>query len=133
MNTNGQPKKQTASNSVKIKKNALIEAMTKSLGVISEACKIAKMPRSTFYNYYNSDPEFKRACDECQDIALDFAESQLYQQIKDGSTTATIFYLKTKGKHRGYVERQQIDINKSQPDLSHLSSDELIALLENEQ
>jgi hypothetical protein len=60
---------------------------------------------------------------------LDFAESQLYKQIKDGSTTATIFYLKTKGKQRGYVERQQIDINKGQPDLSHLSTDELIELL----
>tara|TARA_R110000772_G_scaffold244763_1_gene358170 strand:- start:9 stop:386 length:378 start_codon:yes stop_codon:yes gene_type:complete len=113
-------------------KEALIEAMQKAMGVVTEACKIAKVGRTTFYKLYNNDPEFKRACDECQDIALDFAESQLYSQIKGGSTTATIFYLKTKGKHRGYVERQQIDINKGQPDLSHLTSDELVALLENE-
>jgi len=114
-------------------KDALIQAMQKAMGVVTEACKIAKVGRTTFYKLYNNDPEFKRACDECQDIALDFAESQLYSQIKGGSTTATIFYLKTKGKHRGYVERQQIDINKGQPDLSHLTSDELVALLENEQ
>lgn len=132
MDTNGHLKKESALNSVKIKKKALIEAMQKSMGVVSDACKIVKIPRSSFYNYYNNDPEFKRACDECQDIALDFAESQLYSQIKGGSTTATIFYLKTKGKHRGYVERQQIDINKGQPDLSHLTSDELVALLEHE-
>jgi hypothetical protein len=113
-------------------KEALIQAMQKAMGVVTEACKIAKVGRTTFYKLYNNDPEFKRACDECQDIALDFAESQLYSQIKGGSTTATIFYLKTKGKHRGYVERQQIDINKGQPDLSHLTSDELVALLENE-
>ena len=113
-------------------KDALIQAMQKAMGVVTEACKIAKVGRTTFYKLYNNDPEFKRACDECQDIALDFAESQLYSQIKGGSTTATIFYLKTKGKHRGYVERQQIDINKGQPDLSHLTSDELVALLENE-
>ena len=110
-------------------KKSLIEAMQKSMGVITDACKVANVSRSTFYLYYNNDPVFQKACDECEHIALDFAESQLYKQIKEGSTTATIFYLKTKGKQRGYVERQQIDINKGQPDLSHLSSDDLIALL----
>ena len=110
-------------------KKALIEAMQKSMGVITDACKVANVSRSTFYLYYNNDPVFQKGCDECEHIALDFAESQLYKQIKEGSTTATIFYLKTKGKQRGYVERQQIDINKGQPDLSHLSSDDLIALL----
>ena len=110
-------------------KKALIEAMQKSMGVITDACKVANVSRSTFYLYYNNDPVFQKACDECEHIALDFAESQLYKQIKEGSTTATIFYLKTKGKHRGYIERQQIEINKGQPDLSHLSSEDLIALL----
>lgn len=118
--------------STAMRKKAMIEAMIKSLGIVSDACKIANVPRRTFYMWINADPDFKRACDECNEIVLDFAESQLYKQIKDGSTTATIFFLKTRGKERGYVERQQIDINKNQPDLSHLSSDELIALL-NEQ
>ena len=77
-------------------KKALIDAMQKSMGVVTEACKVANVSRSSFYLYYNSDPVFQKACDECEHIALDFAESQLYKQIKDGSTTATIFYLKTK-------------------------------------
>ena len=33
------------------------------------------------------------------------------QQIKDGNTTATIFYLKTKGKSRGYIETQEVIAN----------------------
>ena len=50
-----------------------------------------------------------------KNIALDFAESQLHSQIKDGSTSATIFYLKTKGKKRGYVEKQELDLTSAQP------------------
>jgi hypothetical protein len=51
---------------------------------------------------------FKRKVDDISNIALDFAESQLHKQIGDQNTSATIFYLKTKGKKRGYVERQEI-------------------------
>ena len=45
-----------------------------------------------------------------ENITLDFAESQLHNQIKSGNTSATIFYLKTKGKKRGYVEKSELDI-----------------------
>ena len=31
--------------------------------------------------------------------------------MKEGSTSATIFFLKTKGKKRGYIERQEIDLS----------------------
>ena len=75
---------------------------------MTTACKKAKCNRSTFYDYYNKDPKFKAEVDAIQDIALDFVESKLFEQIKDDNTTATIFYLKTKGKRRGYVERQEI-------------------------
>ena len=91
-----------------ILKRNLLEALEKSLGVVTTACKIVDCNRSTFYKYYNNDQDFKSSVDELQNLTLDFAESQLHQQIKDGNTTATIFYLKTKGKKRGYIERQEI-------------------------
>ena len=91
-----------------ILKNNLIKALEQSLGVVTTACKKVKCNRSTFYDYYNKDPKFKAQVDAIQDIALDFVESKLFEQIKDDNTTATIFYLKTKGKKRGYIERQEI-------------------------
>ena len=89
-------------------KKALIEALEKSLGVVTTACKQVGIGRTTFYNYYNDDKEFAKQVDEIENVALDFAESQLHKQIQEGSTAATIFLLKTRGKKRGYVERQEI-------------------------
>lgn len=89
-------------------KKALLEALEQSLGVVTSACKKVGIGRTTYYDYYRNDPEFRAAVDELSNVALDFAESQLHRQIKDGNTAATIFYLKTKGKQRGYIERQEI-------------------------
>lgn len=95
-------------NKIQQKKKALIEALTQTLGVVTSACKIVGIDRTMFYDYYNDDKEFAKQVKDIQEVAVDFAESKLYEQIKDGNTTATIFYLKTKGKGRGYVERQEI-------------------------
>ena len=89
-------------------KKALLEALRKSLGIVTNACEHADVGRTTYYEWYNNDEDFKRKVDDLQNVALDFAESQLHKQISKQSTAATIFYLKTKGKNRGYVERQEI-------------------------
>lgn len=92
-----------------ILKKKLVEALEASLGVVTSACKIAEVNRSTFYEWYKNDEEFAKQVDSIGDIAIDFAESQLHKQIKEGNSTSTIFYLKTKGKKRGYVERTETD------------------------
>lgn len=89
-------------------KNALVEALTQTLGVVTSACRMVGINRTTFYKYYNEDKKFRDIVKDIQEVAIDFVESKLYEQIKDSNTTATIFYLKTKAKHRGYVERQEI-------------------------
>lgn len=96
-------------------KKALLEAMTKSLGIVTTACKQADVGRTTYYQWLREDPEFKKAVADIKDIALDFAESQLHKQIQEGNTTATIFFLKTQGKSRGYVERQEIEMQEKKP------------------
>lgn len=90
-------------------KKQLLEALEKSLGVVTTACKNVGISRTTFYQYMKDDESFKDAVNELEEVALDFAESQLFKQIREGNTTATIFYLKTKGKKRGYIERQEVD------------------------
>jgi predicted DNA-binding transcriptional regulator AlpA len=89
-------------------KKAVIEALESALGVVTSACKKAGVGRTTFYQWLKDDAEFAKQVADIENVALDFAESQLHKQIQDGSAAATIFYLKTKGKKRGYIERQEI-------------------------
>ena len=86
----------------------MIEALEKSLGIVTTACKQVGIARSTHYEWMESDPEYKKAVESLSDVALDFAESKLMKSIENGSDTATIFYLKTKGKKRGYIEKSEM-------------------------
>jgi len=62
----------------------------------------------------NEDDEFAKAVKEIESVSLDFAESKLFEQMANNNTSATIFYLKTKGKGRGYVERSDIHIGSAE-------------------
>ena len=99
-----------------VTKKALIVAMQKCLGVVTQACKMVDVSRDTYYTYYREDPDFKKQCDDCSEIALDFAESKLHKQIEDNIPTSTIFFLKTKGKHRGYIEKSEHDMTVGNKD-----------------
>ena len=95
---------------INILKENLIINLEKSLGVVTSACRASGCDRGTFYKYYNADAKFRAKCDDIKNVALDFVESQLYKQIKNDNVTAAIFYLKTKGKDRGYIERVEQDV-----------------------
>ena len=90
-------------------KKKLLIALEKHLGVVSSACNEAGISRTTYYDYYKKDSKFKNAVDELQNVALDLVESKLFNQIHNDNPSATIFYLKTKGKKRGYIEQNIIE------------------------
>lgn len=85
----------------------MIEALKKSLGVVEIACKSVGINRWTHYSWLKKDSKYAEQVNDIENIALDFAESKLHNLIKDGDTTAVIFFLKTKGKKRGYNEAMQ--------------------------
>jgi hypothetical protein len=112
-----------------IQKKGMIQALEKSLGVVTTAAKSAGVSRDTHYRWLKEDQEYRAAVEGIEGIALDLAESKLHQEIIGGNTACIIFFLKTKGKRRGYVEKQEIDMTTKQPDLSELSTQEIIELL----
>jgi len=86
----------------------MLEALKKSLGIVTKAVEMVGIDRQTHYNWLKDDADYKAKVEALDDVVLDFAESKLHQSINNGSDTATIFFLKTKGKKRGYIEKQEI-------------------------
>jgi hypothetical protein len=102
-------------NRIEQEKERVLAALERALGVVTTACREAGIGRTTYYKFYNEDPDFKEKADNIQAVTLDFVESQLFRQIREGNTAATIFYLKTRGKERGYIESPLIGIDTIQP------------------
>ena len=91
-------------------KKAMLEALRQTLGIVTAACEKAEVPRATHYLWMRTDEEYKAAVEDLGEVAVDFAESSLFQQIRNQEASATIFFLKTKARHRGYIERKDLDV-----------------------
>lgn len=82
-------------------------------GNVSLAAKHLGLSRQHLYKLINPDHEcFVQAVGdgwaEGRETRLDMAESQLDENIAKGNEASIFFLLKTLGKSRGYVERQEI-------------------------
>jgi len=86
----------------------IIEAISKSAGLLTIAAKNSGISYTTVNRYVHDFPSVAQAVVDAKEAMLDFAEGKLYSKIKAGDNTAIIFYLKTQGKSRGYIERQEI-------------------------
>lgn len=98
----------------------ILEELEKT-GLVSSACGKAKIPRSTYYRWYNSDIDFRMKADEAIDIGrsnmVDFAESKVIKNIQDGNQRAAEFYLRhNDSRYRSSYARefqQQVELMKS--------------------
>jgi hypothetical protein len=93
-----------------ISKEAFIIAYKENFGNITIACESAGVGRGQYKAWCDKDPEFRQRLAEIEpeEIMLDFGEHKLMERVAKGDTLATMFLLKTKGKRRGYIERQEV-------------------------
>tara|TARA_R100000808_G_scaffold2380_1_gene9556 strand:- start:1489 stop:1839 length:351 start_codon:yes stop_codon:yes gene_type:complete len=94
------------------KKDIFLKALKNNLGHITKACEAAKIHRRTYYSWIDKDENFKDDCDAVNEGMIDYVQSKLLDNIDNNDTTAIIFFLKTKGKSRGYDEKHQIELTK---------------------
>ncbi len=88
----------------------MIDALRVTKGMVYLAAEKMGCEADTIYNRAKRSASVAKAMLRETERGLDLAELQLIKQINEGNTTALIFYLKTKGKRRGYIERHEFDV-----------------------
>lgn len=90
------------------RKRTFLAALNASYGNVTEACEASGIASSVHYYWMERDEDYRRAIIALEQKMLDFAEGQMRKNIQAGKEASLIFYLKTKGRARGYVERHEV-------------------------
>jgi len=112
-NTGNKQKKFVAGSQLAFTPKQIIDALDGSMGFKSGAARILKCSVKTINNYINRFPEIKEHLEnEIDERRKDIVEGKILTGIQEGSVPLLIFYAKTQMKDRGYIERQQFDVNQ---------------------
>ena len=90
-------------------KEAMIKAIEGSFGNITLIAKRLDVYRSTVYDNIKKF-DLSDMIESEREKIVDLAESKLIENIKAGKEVSIIFLLKTLGKSRGYVEKQELEV-----------------------
>ncbi len=91
------------------RKQVLLDFLEKSLGVVTTATAAAGISRDTHYRWMREDKTYSKRVLDIENTAIDFVESKLFEQIKAGKPACIIFFLKNKGRKRGWCKKE-IDV-----------------------
>ena len=87
----------------------VIQAVHDTKGLVSLTAKRLGCVQQTVRNYISRYATVKQALRDEREAMLDVGELSLFNAVQNGEAWAVCFWLKTQGKHRGYVERQEVD------------------------
>lgn len=76
----------------------------KQKGNISAVARHFGVARQSLYERLQKSVKLRQSLREARETMLDEAENWLYERMQN-SDTLLIFYLKTQGKNRGYIEQ----------------------------
>ena len=84
------------------KQREFLDVLEKTLGNVTSTLDKTQTNRSDFDGWME-EYLFRSRYEEIQEKTIDYVENKLLQQINEGNLQAITFFLKTKGKNRGYV------------------------------
>ena len=93
----------------------ILSAIKDSSGIVSNIAEKLNCSWATARRYIDKWEATKQALKNENEVALDFVENQLMRKIEDGDSIMIRFFLATKGKRRGYTERQEIAGAEGEP------------------
>ncbi len=89
------------------KKREVIEALQQARGIKAVAARLLGCEWETVNNYCKRYPECQAVIDNRRTEICDYAENHVWNGIIKGDIELCKWALKTLGKDRGYVERQE--------------------------
>lgn len=97
----------------------IAEALQASAGMLTMAARKLGVGHSALCYRLDKSPALQAARIEAKESILDLAEIKLFENIKKGDNQAIMFLLRTKGKHRGYVEAEKVNPKVTVDNLSN--------------
>jgi hypothetical protein len=94
---------------MKVTEQQIREALEMSGGFLSEAAKMLNISSPGLSKRIKHNTSLQESRESIKERYLDLAESKLIGLVKDGNLGAICFYLKCQGRHRGWVEKQEIE------------------------
>ncbi|RLI67501.1 hypothetical protein DRO91_10145 [Candidatus Heimdallarchaeota archaeon] len=94
---------------VKITPQKFKKALFDSGGIKTTIARKLGVTRKAVYDYLERNPKLKILLKHEEEKILDMAEVSLFAQVKNKDFPATKYILSTKGKDRGYTEKQEIE------------------------
>lgn len=111
----------------KFKVARVAEALRQGGGIYTAAASILKCSPNTVKNYVERNANLQQVKAEVEDMTLDLAETKLIMAIRDGNMNAVTFYLRTKGRARGYGDKLELagKVKTATIDLSTASDEQV--------
>lgn len=91
----------------------IIEALEKNGGMVTYAAKALGCHYHTVMNAIRTDKKVAAAYEEIKERVLDIAENRIEQDIINGNVETAKWYVRYKGKHRGYVDKENSDFTEA--------------------
>ena len=103
------------------------KACETSGGILTHVASGFGVSRQTVYNWIENDPDFKDAIKNAREVFFDLVETKIIQKVEAGDNTMLIFVAKTLMKQRGYVERQELSIDRNKSQYLNLTDEQIEA------
>ena len=82
-----------------------LRSLKSNLGLVYASSKETGISVEDHNRWMSEDSDYKKQVSEIDGHAIDYVESTLLKLVEEKNPQAIMFYLKTKGKERGYVEK----------------------------
>lgn len=93
---------------MRLSNQQIIDALKEVNGMVYLAARKLGCAPNTIYNRMTKSATIKQACEDSRGELIDISEQKLRQAVLNGEPWAVAMVLKTLGKQRGYVERQEL-------------------------